>query len=201
MLKIQSISREELIKALTESKGQVADNYAIISIYDKNSQPILGNRDNVLSIMFRPDTFGNDLLPLSEGISIFKFIQNVVINKAKNFTDSYLIVQSESGISRAGAVAAFAAEVITPYDIIDFDFYLEKNLLIQPNKLILEKLYTIKMLMENFSDELKNLPYIAYQTWLTADKTLKQEAENYLENIFKLSTKELKEKYSFMRAS
>jgi hypothetical protein len=200
MLKIKCVSREELINALTQSKGNVADNYAVISIYDKDTQPIIGNRSNVLSIMFRPDTFGNDLLPLNEGIRIFNFIKEVVAEKAKSFSDSYLIVQSESGISRAGAIAAFAAEIITPHDIIDFDFYLEKNLVIQPNKLILEKLYTIKLLIENFSDELKNLPYIAYQTWLNATGTLKQEAGDYLENVFKLSTKELKEKYLFMKA-
>ena len=199
MLKIKCLSREELITFLTQEKGKLASNYALISIKDPDDAAVISEegRPNVLNTNFIEDTFGPDRLSLSEGIRIFNFIRFVVTDIMKTNPHSVLIVQSKSGLCRAGAVAEFAAEYLTPYELVDFEYYLANSLLNQPHKGVLDKLYTVQNLLTHFEDDHYKLPYLAYKI-LTDAMTpssrplLLAAAQDYLINLFDTEVKRLK---------
>lgn len=203
MLKIKCIDREELIKLLTDSKGIVPDHYALISITDPDKRTIIGDegKKNVLSIKFRADLYGPDLLSLDQGIRIFKFLKETVTEIMKKYDESVLVIQSEEGVGRSGAVAAFAVEYLKPYELIDVDYYLEKNLMAKPNKLALEKLYAVQMLLENFDDQYEKLPYLAYRIVddPCSDADLTKTCKDYLDNLFRVEIKKLKATHEYLR--
>ena len=202
MLRIQCMSREELIKHLTEMKGVVPPNVCIISINDPGQQELIGDegKTNVLSVVFQADFYGADLLTIDIGIAIFKFIGDNVKEIMQNNANSILIVQSTEGISRAGSVAAFAFEYLAPYNLIDSEWFLMKNLTMQSNRLILEKLYTVKNLLEHFDDQMEKLPYLAYKILQDPSQTaLHESCNNYLNNMFNVEIKRMKESYPYLK--
>lgn len=196
MLKIQCMDEQKFIEYLTKLKGVIPTNTAVISINDPKDRQIISDKNklNVISTIFRDDLYGYDLLPLNEGIRIFEFIKTYVKVMMENNTESWLIIHSKAGISRAGAIAAFAAEYLTPYKLIDFEYYLSKNLLIQPHKIILEKLFTVQRLIEYFNDDYKNLPYLAYKILSDSSQSdeLKNNCNNFLIDLYKLELEELR---------
>jgi hypothetical protein len=199
MLKIKCFDRDELINYLTPIKGKVPDNVAIISITDPDKQEIISGKgkSNILSLAFLEDYFHKDVLTLKDSLEIHNFLNNYVMNIMKTKKESFLYIQSEAGTDRSGAVAAFAIETLSPYELIDMDYYLDNNLTIQPSKTILKKLYTAQALMSNFGETYEKLPFLAWDIYnkQPADKNLqnlKEKVFTYLCSVFENESKNLK---------
>lgn len=137
MIRLNLLTRDELIQLLTKNKGKLPQTTYLITVSEPEDQPVISSKHNILSLQFNIN-LGPFGLHINQARDIFLFLKYVAIEAETK--DILLIISSPDADNRAGSIIALVTEIMDN-KILDFEHLKTQNFDIKVDSMILMKLY------------------------------------------------------------